>query len=354
MSGELELVLPESHKQRLQARLQPIVAAGALPKTTDPYQQPELNAQVQAVVGKILEEELPSKFIKKFREIQKGSQQVAVFKNFPTLDWMLPPTPEKHDYDHVGGYSNLILMGLSQLDGSQAFDVDNIVAQKGYKRIKLAHGEKLRKHRDSGDDKTNALFCLKGLDVSTNLYAFDDIAKHADISPYLDILKSNSFQIHELGDDDQVTEVKGPFPIFIEEDTGHIHGSEIYNYGRDFLRRVVPITDEAQQAWDALCNLVNSEHLQPSVSVILEKGDILVFHEKSGLHDRDAYAVPEDEFSRRWLKRASKGGEIQTHYESSELLQLEKNLPEIIANARNAKGLDTPYYAAFLSSQFQR
>ena len=348
--------LSKKAKASLLSRLQPIVASGSLPIHEDPYSFPTIYAQTQAVVGNILKQELPQNILDKFAAVQSGEYQAVLLKNFPTLGWMLPPTPEKHGEDFLGGYSNLILRGLCDMQGSQASNIDNIVAQKRYGEEKLTNAKNLKKHRDTGSNYTNALFCLRGLDVNTNLYSFDELASHSEIKPHLKTLMESKFEVHVLETDystypkkKTVSEIQGPFPVFEVNDSGHIQGTEVYLYDRnDILTRIVPIDANAKQAWEKLCDLVNSDRLPPSLSIQLEKGDIIIFQEKSGLHDRDAYLVPEDQYERRWLKRASSSEGGMQSYSQQELAELEGILPDIIKKERSNQGLADPFYAELL------
>lgn len=332
-----ELILPESYKQQLQNRLRPIVAAGEIP---DKGQLPDFTQQV---VSKILREVIPENFLKEFQSVAQGEKQLVVFKNFPTLEWLLPQTPEKESEEFSReGYSSLILMGLNGIQKRETIAIDN-----------LTDNYKTTKHRDSSLNCANSLFCIRDADVATNFYSFNDIMRHEELAPYLGALMKNDFSIHELKICTQETlKINGPYPVIKKDNAGLIKGTEISLYKESEYTKVVPLNQEAAQAWGFLCNFLKRDDLHPTYSVILRQGDIVIFNDTFGLHERDTFNESENPFCKRWLKRAVPYGNAKELTDDIENLEL--RLPDMIRNHRLKESLEDPYYAAFLTSKLQR
>jgi hypothetical protein len=100
----------------------------------------------------------------------------------------LPPTPEKRNEEFSReGYSSLIPMGFNEIQGRTTINIDN-----------LTDNYKTTKHRDSDLDCANSLFCIRGAEVATNFYSFNNIMSHRELEPYLAALMKNDFSLHEL------------------------------------------------------------------------------------------------------------------------------------------------------------
>jgi hypothetical protein len=85
---------------------------------------------------------------------------------------------------------------------------------------------------------------------------------------------------------------------------------------------------------------------------LIRQGDILIFNDTLGVHERDRYDESNDLFCQRWLKRATPYGQAKKPIVDIEKLELD--LPKMIRDDRLKKGLEDPYYAAFLASKHQR
>jgi hypothetical protein len=339
-----EITLPDDIKLKLIERLKPMVESGAIPND-DSHESRELCMKMQAVAANILKEELPNDILEEFNELKNSQSHLLLIKNMPTLDNYLPPTPKIYSEDEIGGYSNLILMGFGAIDGKTVPSIKNIVITDHEKQDDKTVAEQ-RKHRDGEHQTVNALYCLRGDKVPTNFFSFDDIVQHPDIKPHIDILTKPLFKIcekHGIQGRINYSETLGePQPILHKTENGHYVGTEIYHYRDGLIREVRPANDEAKEAWDALHNLINTKDLlQPSASVTLDKGDVILFQEQMGLHSRGGFTISKELSENRWLKRADKLGKIETVIEDAEtLLQYEQSLPNEISKLRKEKNLD--------------
>lgn len=163
----------------------------------------------------------------------------------------------------------------------------------------------------------------------------------------------HDFSIHELNICTQETlKINGPYPVIKKDNTGLIKGTKISLYKETEYTKVVPLNQEAAQAWGFLCNFLKRDDLHPTYSVILRQGDIVIFNDTFGLHERDTFNESENPFCKRWLKRAVPYGNAKELTDDIENLEL--HLPDMIRNHRLQEGLEDPYYAAFLTSKHQR
>ncbi len=341
--GMETITLSDEVKASLTKRLKPIVEAGAVP-FDESVESKNVQKEVQSIVGGILKEELPQDVLKHLQAIQDCKEHTMLIKNMPTLDTYLPPTPQAYGVDNVGGYSNLILMGMSALEGQHSPSATSIVA-RSISMNDDNHVAVHSKHRDSPEQNMNALYCLKGEKVATNFFSFNDIATHPDIAPHLDTLMQPLFEEYKLPiDPDKALEkTQEATPLIQQYDDGTYAGTEMYKYRKSSFREVRGATAQAQEAWETLETLTNQQEMQPSDSVILDKGDMVVFQEILGIHDRDAYVAREAPDERRWLKRADRyhqKGAVTLKEDSEALAVSEQALPELIAQRRQELGMD--------------